>query len=148
MPMLLRLSLGFLVGVVSVLIFHQGTVFLIGALGLAPTRVYQWTPNPWGVPMLINQCFWGGLWGALFITLWDRLPRRIPGWLFGLIFGVLGPAMVNWTVLPLIRGQVLFGGFDPTRMLITALIGGMFGIGLALLLPVMSKLLKPLTGGR
>ncbi|WP_227699735.1 hypothetical protein, partial [Raoultella ornithinolytica] len=30
------------------------------------------------------------------------------GVLFGLLFGVMGPAMVNWVVLPAIRGQAPF----------------------------------------
>ena len=138
-----RLSLGFLVGVLSVLMFHQGIIAIIGALGLAPVRVYQWSPNPWGVPIILNQCFWGGLWGILFVWLWDRLPDRFPGWLFGVMFGVAGPALLgNWLVLPTLRGQPLFGGFVPARMTTTAVINGTYGLGLALLLPPLARFLR------
>lgn len=146
MPNPARLALGFVVGVVAVLTFHQFTVFMIGALGLAPTRVYQWAANPWGVPTIINQCFWGGLWGILFVILWDRAGSRLPGWLFGIVFGVLGPAMVNFIVLPLIRSTPLFAGFVPLRMLVTALIGAMFGLGLAVLLPLVARFMRAAAG--
>jgi len=63
-------------------------------------------------------------------------------WLKGLIFGLLVVLVSNWTLLPLIKGQVfgvtrppqvLFSGYDPTRMLIVVLIVGGFGLGLGII---------------
>lgn len=70
---------------------------------------------------------------AAFILLFG------PEVLFGMVFGVMGPAMVNWVVLPLIRGQPLFAGGQSGRIAVTALIGAMFGLGLAVLLSLLEK---------
>ena len=71
---------------------------------------------------------------AAFILLFG------PEVLFGMVFGVMGPAMVNWVVLPLIRGQALFGGGASGAIARTALIGAMFGLGLAVLLSLLEKI--------
>lgn len=148
-----RLLFGFLVGVLAVLTFHQGMVFLLGLATSVPTlRVYQWTPTAYTIPLLgwpimtlVNQSFWGGLWGVLFVLIWDRIPTRFPGWLFGILFGILGPAMINWTLLPYLRGQPYFGGGDPARIAITAAIGSSFGLGLSLLLPLVARFFRAAT---
>ncbi|WP_439574427.1 hypothetical protein [Phreatobacter sp.] len=189
MSVVVRILLGFIAGALAVLMFHQPTIWGLTQLGLASGAVYQMTPNPWGVPTIANQCFWGGMWGVLFVLLWDRqgwdargslmglffgISAGLIAWgalhlafgdiravaialvfgvtiaafilllgpevLFGMVFGVMGPAMVNWVVLPLIRGQALFGGGAGGAIARTALIGAMFGLGLAVLLSLLEKI--------
>lgn len=143
-----RLALGFILGVIAVITFHQLTVVAVGLLGIAPVTPYNFTgKNGFGVPIILNQCFWGGLWGVLFVYLYDRM-ASLPAWLFGLLFGMIGPALLgNFIVLPLLRGQPMFAGFVPARILLTLTINGMYGLGLGVLLPLVAKFLPPALGG-
>lgn len=193
MFVLVRMLLGFIAGALSVLIFHQPTIYGLGQLGLINANVYQMGAfGPLGVPQIVNQCFWGGLWGILFVLLWDRQSWTTRGslfgmifglfsgmimWgalqgaigdlkavavalpfalilaallilvgaevLFGIVFGITGPAMVNWVILPLIRGTPVFAGGSAGGIGRTALIGAMFGLGMALILSLVERL-----GGR
>jgi len=133
--------LGFVAAAISVLIVHENIIFLLNATGFIPSHGWSMTPAipPWGVPRLINNVFWGGLWGVLFALTFDRIPGGM-AWLKGLIFGLFIVVVSNWTLLPLIKGkvfglpnQVLFGGWNPTRMWIVAVIGGGFGLGLGII---------------
>lgn len=137
-----RIALGFIAGVIAVLIVHEGIIYLLGVAGYIPppNRGWSMTPAipPYGVPRLVNNAFWGGLWGVLFALLCNWIPGGM-SWLKGLIFGLFIVVVSNWLLLPLIKGrvfgqanQVLFGGWDPTRMLITIAIVGGFGLGLGI----------------
>ena len=127
------LMLGFAAGVLSVLVFHQGTVWLLNQMGVIPTGPYSLRPiPPFGVPQIVNQCFWGGLWGVLIAAL---LPRaRGLELLFGAVFGAVALSFVNWVVLPAIKGLPYFAGGVPARLAAGLLIGGAFGWGVALIL--------------
>lgn len=136
-----RVALGFVAAAISVLVVHEGIIFLLNAAGYIPSRGWSMTPAiaPWGVPRLINNIFWGGLWGALFALVYDRIPGGT-AWLKGLIFGLLIVVVSNWILLPLIKGQVfgqpnqvLFGGWNPARMWIAPVIVGGFGLGLGII---------------
>ncbi|CEJ14324.1 hypothetical protein BN1110_04653 [bacterium YEK0313] len=185
MSALPRLALGFVAGALSILIFREATVFGLNQIGVTQMAVYAWrSAPPLGLPLIVNQCFWGGLWGILFVLLWDRsgfqgggglaaaffgLAAGILAWgaaslvfadikavaigvvaggllaglillfgsaiLFGLMFGILGPAVLGWVVMPMVRSQTLFGG----RVAVTVAIEGMFGIGLAVLLSLVAR---------
>jgi hypothetical protein len=73
--------------------------------------------------------------------------ERLPGgtaWRKGLIYGLLIVIFSNWLLLPLIKGQlfgqpgqVLFGGWEPRRMLATVLIVGGFGLALGIIYELM-----------
>ncbi len=127
------LLLGFAAGVLSVLVFHQGTVWLLHMAGQVPNAPYSLRPiPPFGVPQIANNCFWGGLWGAAIAALLRRL--RVPDLLFGFAFGAVALGLTNWVVLPAIRGTAFFAGGDPRRMAITVAIVGTFGWGVALIL--------------
>jgi hypothetical protein len=83
--------------------------------------------------------FWGGLWGVLFALVYNWIPGGM-SWLKGLIFGIFIVVVSNWTLLPLIKGQVfgqanqvLFGGWNPQRMLIVMAIVGAFGLALGII---------------
>src|SRR5262245_26702529 len=133
-----RIVLGFVAAVIAVLTVHEGVIYLLAMGGYIPNRAWSMTPAipPWGVPRLVNNAFWGGLWGALFGAIYNWVPGGM-SWLKGLIYGLLIVVVSNWLLLPLIKGQVfgqanqvLFGGWNPQRMMISlALVGG-FGLGL------------------
>ena len=125
--------LGVAAGVLSVLIFHQGTVWLLHMAGQVPNGPYGLRPiPPFGVPQVVNQCFWGGLWGVAIAVLLRRL--RVPDLLFGFLFGAVALGLTNWVVLPAIKGGPYFVGGDPRRLAITVAIVGAFGWGVALIL--------------
>jgi hypothetical protein len=136
-----RIVLGFVAAAISVLIVHEGIIYFLNNAGYIPSRGWSMTPAipPYGVPRLINNVFWGGLWGVLFALLYNWIPGGM-AWLKGLIFGLFIVVVSNWILLPLIKGQmfgvpnqVLFGGWNPTRMWIVAAIVGGFGLGLGII---------------
>jgi hypothetical protein len=142
-----RIALGFIAAAISVLVVHEGIIYLLGMSGFLPppNRGWSMTPGiaPWGVPRLVNNIFWGGLWGALFALIYEWVPGGW-SWLKGLIYGLAIVVVSNWILLPLIKGQVfgqanqvLFGGWNPTRMVAVALIVGGFGLGLGIIYGLM-----------
>jgi len=142
-----RVVFGFIAGAISVLVAHEGIIYLLHAADYIPTQGWSMTPAipPWGVPRLVNNVFWGGLWGVLFALLYDWVPGGM-AWLKGLIFGLCIVVVSNWTLLPLIKGQifgqanqVLFGGFNPQRMVIVLVILGAFGIGLGIVYALIGR---------
>jgi hypothetical protein len=130
----LRLILGFVAGILAVAIFHQLMVFVLGQTGLIPGGVYSMKAvDPLGVPTIVSQMFWGGVWGVVYALIADRLFATWPLVLAGLVFGLLGPVLFGWTLVAFLKGNALFGGWNPTRMLASVLINGCFAIGLALI---------------
>jgi hypothetical protein len=142
-----RIVLGFIAAAISVLVVHETIIYLLNSAGYVQSRGWAMTPAvpPWGVPRLVNNVFWGGLWGVLFAVLY----RWIPGgaaWLKGLIFGLFILVVSNWILLPVIKGQVfgqpnqvLFGAWSPTRMWLTAVIVGGFGLGLGIIYGLIAR---------
>lgn len=125
--------LGFVAAVLSVVVFHQGVVWLLHQGGYTPNIPWSLRPmGPWGVPTLANLCFWGGLWGIVIALILRG--ARVPALLTGFLVGVLGAAMVGWTLVPGLRGQPLFAGGNTMALLRSALINGTFGWGTALIL--------------
>jgi hypothetical protein len=132
-----RALLGFAAAVLSVLTFHQGVWALLHAVGIMPPAPYPMNPvPPFGVPLIASLCFWGGLYGAAFGLAVPRLPRRAPMWLLGFGLGLLA-ALVGWFVVAPLKGQPVASGFAPTRMLVSVLINGAWGIGVGLLMPLL-----------
>jgi hypothetical protein len=129
-----KLLLGFLAGVLSVAVFHQGAVFAAGLAGVGEGIVYSFRPTPpLGVPRLISQLFWGGLWGVLYAVVVDRLPGRWPLAVVGFLFGVAGPTLFGLLVMTPLRGQSMAAGLTLPRLASSVLINGVFGVGLALI---------------
>jgi len=142
-----RIVLGFVAAAITVVVAHEGIIYLLAIAGFIPNRAWSMTPAipPWGVPRLINNIFWGGLWGVLFALVYEKIPGGA-GWLKGLIYGLFIVVVSNWVLLPLIKGQifgqanqVLFSGWDPQRMLVTLAIIGGFGIGLGIIFGVIAR---------
>lgn len=138
-PSLRQAVIGFVAAVIAVLVAHQVMVLVLHLIGWIPNAPYSFRANAWGVPVLINGMFWGGLWGVAFAFVAGKLPIEAT-WLKGVVLGLAGPLLIgNWIVLPLIRGQAMFAGFAGQRMLIGALIGAAFGAGWALIYPQLEK---------
>lgn len=137
------LLFGFLMGAFSVIAFHQTTLLLlhhhahklpilVEYLGRAPAP-YNFTPvEPFGVPMIASQAFWGGLWGILLAWLirvvpFDDLP-------FGFIFGALALTLTAFTLVASLKGLPLFANGNQQAWLRAALLNGAWGFGTAFLL--------------
>ncbi len=141
-----NLLMGFIAAAIAVVVVHQGMVFLLTQFGMIKGTPWSLSPvKPWGIPQLANSMFWGGLWGVLFAVIYDKLPGGA-AWLKGLLFGLIITVISNWTLLPLIRekvfgqaNQVLFAGWDPTRMLATVLILGGFGIATGIIYAMLAR---------
>jgi hypothetical protein len=139
-----RLVLGFIAAAIAVVTVHEGIIYVLTQSGVIRGTAWGMQPiPPWGVPRLINNIFWGGLWGALFAAVYERVPGEAP-WLKGLIFGLFIVVVSNWILLPLIKGQifgqpgqVLFGNWEPRRMLATLAIVGGFGLALGVIYSLM-----------
>ena len=59
--------LGFVAAAIAVLTSTRAWWQLLHALGVVPFAPYRTTPvPPFGVPVIVSNCFWGGLYGALF----------------------------------------------------------------------------------
>ncbi|PZW48731.1 hypothetical protein C8P66_104148 [Humitalea rosea] len=133
------IPLGFLAGALSVLIFHQGTVFLLHHLaGLMPTPGFSFRPvPPYGVPQLFSLMFWGGIWGIVIALCLRLLP--VPDLLFGFLFGAIVCSAFGWYVVTAMKGLPPFDGlwvFD--RMWRALLLNGAFGWGTVFLMRPMS----------
>jgi hypothetical protein len=141
-----RIALGFIAAAISVLVVHETIIYGLTQYGVIRGTAWGMQPiAPWGVPRLINNIFWGGLWGVLFAFVYERIPGGM-SWLKGLIYGLAIVVVSNWILLPLIKGQifgqanqVLFGGWNPQRMLAAAIIVGGFGIGLGIIYSVIAR---------
>jgi hypothetical protein len=136
------LLFGFVAGALSVVVFHQGMVLLLWLLSQTPN--FPWnlkgSVGPMGIPVLVNQMFWGGLWGIGFAALGHMIPIAQTA-LRGAVFGLLGPFLLGGGVLvPLLKqtGQ-FFWTWPAPRYLIGGLIGASFGMGVALIMGLLAK---------
>ncbi len=132
--------MGFIAGFIAVLVFHQGTAWLLYNFGndipsvvsffgrtnapfnMAPTK-------PLGVPVVISQAFWGGIWGIVLASILRRV--RVPDLAFSAIFGALALTFVAVTLVPYLKGLPTWNGAIPWRGL---LYNGAWGFGTALML--------------
>jgi hypothetical protein len=132
-PRLARwLTVGFIAGLVSVLVFHQGAVALLQAFGLTERAPFSMAPtDPFGVPQVLSLALWGGVWGVLFAALL----RRTDG--AGLavsstLLGAVLPTLVAWFVVAPLKGQPVAAGFEPAAMAIGVIVNAAWGLGTGL----------------
>lgn len=134
---------GFAAGFVAVLVFHQGTVWLLhmltvqaqigaGLLGRGSAPFNMAPVPPFGVPTVLSAAFWGGVWGVVLAALLRR--RRLPDLLFGFVFGAIALPLVAFTVVAAVKGRPLFAGGNMQVWWRALLINGAWGWGAALLL--------------
>jgi hypothetical protein len=128
-----RLAIGFLAAVLSVIVFHQGMILLLRETGLFgfPRTAIVWNlaanPRAFGLPTLVNQCFWGGLYGAAFGLLAGRV--RFTNLTLALLTGA-ATTMVGFFIIAALRGTPIAGGWQLMAWLRGLSIGLSFGFGL------------------
>ena len=61
-----RAIFGFVTAVIFVLVVHQGMWKLLHLFGIMPGPYPTDGVPPFGLPRIVNLCFWGGLWGVVF----------------------------------------------------------------------------------
>ncbi len=131
----MRGFLGFVAAAISVLTFHQGMWALLYALGPMPRPPYPTNPiPPFGVPLIVDLCFWGGLYGIVFGLLRPRF--TLPLWLCGLIMGIIA-ALVGMFIVAPIKGNPVAGGWHLMSFVISFLINGSWGLGVGLIIPLL-----------
>ena len=134
MPSLLaRALLGFVAAALSVLVFHQGVIELLHLAGITGPAWSMRPVPPFGVPLLIDLCFWGGLYGLAFAA---AAPLLRGLWAWGIALGVTA-AMVSWLVVAPLKGLPLGYGWHARGIALSLLINGIWGLGVGLILPVL-----------
>jgi len=137
--------LGFLVGALSVFVFHQGLVYvlhhqfaLIQSLTGAPDAFrpagagFSIRPvPPLGLPQVVSMAFWGGVWGIFLAGLirWARMPDLLTGFLVGVLATVVG-----FTVVASLRGAPMWAGGNTITWARVILLNGAWGWGTAFLM--------------
>ncbi len=126
-----RMAIGFVAAALSVLTFHQITVWVLSLIGMVPPGAAYNLAGvpPWGVPRVLNLCFWGGLYGAVYGLLWPGFTK--PAWLSGLITGIIA-GLVGLFVVAAIKGLPLAGGWSIQAIARSLIINGAWGVGLGL----------------
>jgi hypothetical protein len=128
----MRALLGFVAAALSVLTFHQGLIAAMHAAGLVPFASYPTAPiPPFGVPFIVDLCFWGGLYGAVFGLLMPRFTW--PLGLCGLLLGVIA-ALVGMFIVAPIKGHPIANGWHLWPIARSLLINGFWGLGVGLIL--------------
>ena len=129
---------GFVFGALAVLIFHQGALGLLYAVGLAPRAPYALQATaPFGIPQVWSTAAWGGLWGVVLAAALQRLEgARIV--LASTLFGMLLPTLVAWFIVAPIKGQPLAAGFVPSGMSVGLIVNAAWGFGTGLGLVALS----------
>lgn len=131
----MRAFLGFVAGAISVLTFHQGMVALLHTLGLSPFAPYRiGSVPPFGVPIIVDLCFWGGVYGLLFGLLMPRFAWPI--WSCGLVLGIIAALIGMFVVAPL-KGNAIANGGHLWPIARSLLINGFWGVGVGVLLPML-----------
>ena len=135
-----HLVMGFVAGALAVLVFHQGMILVLHLSGYIPN--FPWSlraVGPLSVPALVNSMFWGGLWGVAYAAIGSRIPVN-PDIARGAVFGLLGPWLLgNGILVPLFKGGTFLWGLNPQNMWRGALIGLVFGIGVAVFMRLLTR---------
>jgi hypothetical protein len=135
-----RLIFGFIAGALAVVTFHQGAIALLTALGAMSSNIYSMRPvPPLGVPQVVSQAFWGGVWGIVFAAMVPRLRRDVSYWLAALVLGALVLPLVSWFIVAPLKGQPIASGWVPSLMLLSVLIHGAWGVGMAAIFAFRSR---------
>lgn len=132
---LIRVILAFIAGFCSVLIFHQGTLSVLHAIGVAAATPFPYSPTkPFGLPQIWSLASWGGIWGIVFGLADRNFPGGAAYWLLTLIFGAIGPTFVAWLVVFPLKGIPWGGGWKPSGIITGLMVNAAWGIGTALML--------------
>ncbi len=130
----------FLAGFVSTLTFHQGVLFVLHRMGATPKGAWDMTTvPPLGVPSVVSLAFFGGLWG---IALWLMIRGQVGAkyWIAALVLGALLPTLVALFVVFPLKKLEFAAGWDPKIWIGALLLNGAWGIGVALLMLLATRL--------
>jgi hypothetical protein len=120
---------GFVGGAIAVLVFHQGALAMLHAMGLTPRTPFAMQATaPLGIPQIWSLAFWGGVWGVLLAWALHRLdgPRLV---FASIAFGAILPTLVAWFIVAPLKGQPVAGGFAQAAMLTGVLVNAAWGLG-------------------
>lgn len=121
------LLLAFVAGVLAILFFHQGGLWLLHLAGKVATAPWNMTPVPlFGMPSVLSLALWGGLWG---IVLWAMIRRTKAArfWMLAITLGALLPSLATWFVELPIKGIAI----SPPLVVGTLLLNALWGLGVA-----------------
>jgi hypothetical protein len=134
---------GFIAGAVSILIFHQGSLWVAQAMGLLKPTLYNMKPlPPWGVPTIVSQCFWGGLWGVVAAFAVERFPGYLKGWPGWVLVGAVAATLVNWFVVAPIKGAPIGYGFRVPGLYVVLVVYAVWGFGMWLIARILRQALR------
>ncbi len=127
----------FLAGFLSTLVFHQGVLAILHAVGATPRKPYSMDPTaPLHVPAVISLAFWGGVWGILLWLVIARHQGSSSYWLLAAVIGAIAPSLVALFLVAPLKGQPIAGGGKPAILVGALLLNGAWGIGVALSMAV------------
>lgn len=127
-----KIILAFIAGFIATLVFHQGGLAALNALGLTdPAPFNMKGVEPFGVPQVFSLAFWGGVWGILLA--WFLGTRKTGWYVRAFIFGALLPTVVAFFVVAPLKGQPVAAGWDPKLILGALILNGLWGLGAALI---------------
>ncbi len=135
-----RFPVAFFSGFTAVLLFHQGVLSILHAVGFTPVAPFPMQlTRPFGLPQIWSLAFWGGVWGLLLASV-DRWFARGAGyWISACIFGAIFPSFVAWLVVFPLKGLPAGGGWHSAGLATSLMINGAWGLGTAILLRGLSK---------
>jgi hypothetical protein len=122
-------------GAIAVVIFHQGMLAILQAVGLTDRGPFSMQPTaPLGVPQVLSLTFWGGVWGVILFLALRNVSKPLTWWILALIIGTLATTLVAWFVVSPIKGQPIAGGGKPAAIATALLVNGAWALGTTLLL--------------
>jgi hypothetical protein len=134
-----RILFGFTAGFFATLTFHQLSLLVLWAVGLAPFAPYSMAAaKPSGIPHVISLALWGGVWGILFALIHRRFPAHSGYWIAAFLFGAVFTSLVGLLVVFPLKGQPVGGGWHASLLLTEFIINGVWGIGLGFFLEILS----------
>jgi hypothetical protein len=135
-----RYPIAFLSGFIAVLLFHQGVLSILHAVGFTSVTPFPARPTqPFGLPQIWSLSFWGGVWGLVFAGVDRWFPKGSGYWVMALIFGAIFPSGVAWLIVFPLKGLPAGGGWHAAGLATGLMINGAWGLGTALFLRGFSK---------
>ncbi len=143
-----RYPIAFFSGFMAVLLFHQGVLSILNAVGFTPFAPFPMQlTRPFGLPQIWSLAFWGGVWGLLLASVDRWFPRGVGYWISACIFGAIFPSFVAWLVVFPLKGLSAGGGWHAAGLATGLMINGAWGLGTAILLQGLAKGWRECTPG-
>lgn len=133
-----RLLLAFVAGFLATIVFHQGGLAALNAMGLTDRAPFGMEPTkPFGVPQVLSLAFWGGVWGVILAWVLARPMNKAVYYLTALTFGAVMPTLIAFFVVAPLKGNPIAGGGDPKIIMGALILNGLWGLGTALFLQML-----------